>query len=88
MRRDRRSFASFLPGFRPPTSGSSRWRINIGRSRRFRPGSAHLQMFMTYQKLGRMTSDYYLMAAFDLIGRCGEWPWCTRKTTGHGFSGR
>jgi len=34
-------------------------------------GVRTFKMFMTYQKLGRMTSDYYLMAAFDLIGRCG-----------------
>ena len=37
----------------------------------FELGVRTFKMFMTYQKLGRMTSDYYLMAAFDLIGRCG-----------------
>jgi len=33
----------------------------------FELGVRTFKMFMTYQKLGRMTSDYYLMAAFDLI---------------------
>jgi len=37
----------------------------------FELGVRTFKMFMTYQKLGRMTSDYYLMAAFDLIGRSG-----------------
>ena len=34
-------------------------------------GVRTFKMFMTYQKLGRMTSDYYLAAAFDVIGRSG-----------------
>jgi len=37
----------------------------------FELGVRTFKMFMTYQKLGRMTSDYHLLAAFDLIGRCG-----------------
>jgi dihydropyrimidinase len=35
----------------------------------FALGVKTFKMFMTYQKLGRMTSDYYLMASFDLIGK-------------------
>jgi len=37
----------------------------------FESGVRTFKMFMTYQKLGRMTSDFYLMASFDLIARCG-----------------
>jgi len=35
----------------------------------FELGVRTFKMFMTYQKLGRMTSDYYLMASFDLIAK-------------------
>jgi len=37
----------------------------------FRLGVRTFKMFMTYAKLGRMTSDYYLAAAMDLIAAQG-----------------
>lgn len=37
----------------------------------FRYGVRTFKMFMTYAKLGRMTSDYYLTAAMDLIAKHG-----------------
>jgi len=37
----------------------------------FRFGVRTFKMFMTYAKLGRFTSDYYLTASFDLIGKHG-----------------
>jgi dihydropyrimidinase len=37
----------------------------------FRYGVRTFKMFMTYAKLGRMTSDYYLAAAMDLIAEHG-----------------
>ncbi|HXZ38408.1 MAG TPA: amidohydrolase family protein, partial [Thermodesulfobacteriota bacterium] len=37
----------------------------------FRFGVRTFKMFMTYSKLGRFTSDYYLTASFDLIGKHG-----------------
>jgi dihydropyrimidinase len=37
----------------------------------FELGVRTFKMFMTYQKLGRMTSDYHLTAAFERIGRLG-----------------
>lgn len=37
----------------------------------FRYGVRTFKMFMTYAKLGRMTSDYYLAAAMELIAKHG-----------------
>ncbi len=37
----------------------------------FQLGVRTFKMFMTYAKLGRMTSDYYLAAAMDLIAKHG-----------------
>ena len=37
----------------------------------FRFGVRTFKMFMTYAKLGRFTSDYYMTASFDLIAKHG-----------------